>query len=98
MVLAHTAARLRAACPDDSVRDGAAALPLAQTVFRTYQCIEHAETLAMAFAETGKYGEARKWQKQAIDAAMSENRGDVMPRLKKNLALYEMGKPCREPW
>jgi len=34
---------------------------LAKTVFRTYQCIEHAETLAMDFAETGDYDRAKQW-------------------------------------
>ena len=71
---------------------------LAQTVFDTYQCIEHAETLAMAHAETGNYDQAMQWQKKAIAVATSANRADAMPCLKKNLALYESGKPCRTPW
>jgi len=98
MTLAHAAARLWATCPEDRLRDGPKALKLAKTVFRTYQCIEHAETLAMAFAETGDYDQAKQWQNNAIDVAKTDNRGDVMPRLKRNLALYESGKPCRTPW
>jgi len=49
-------------------------------------------------AETGNYDQAMQWQKKAIAVATSANRADAMPRLKKNLALYESGKPCRTPW
>jgi len=98
VALAHAAARLWATCPVDELRDGPKALELAQAVFRTRQCIEHAETLAMAFAETGNYDQARQWQNKTIEMATTQNRGDAMPRLKKNLALYENGKPCRTPW
>ena len=98
MTLAHVAARLWATCPDDRLRDGPKALQLAKSVFQTRKSIEHAETVAMAFAETGNYDEAKKWQKKAIDVAMIEKRADAMPRLKRNLALYKQGKPCRTPW
>ena len=98
MDLAHAAARLSAACPDDRFRDGPNALKLANAVFRTRQSLEHGETLAMALAETGNYDEAKKWQNKAIEMATLHNRGDAVPRLKKNLALYETGKPCRTPW
>ena len=98
MVLAHAAARLLATCPEDRLRNGAVALKLATTVFRTYQCIEHAETLAMAFAETGNYDQAKQWQNNAIKVATDQKRSDAIGRLKKNLELYESGKPCRTPW
>ena len=98
MTLAHAAARLWATCPEDSLRDGPKALELAKTVFRTLQCMEHTETVAMAFAETGDYDQARQWQNKALETATNENRDDAMPRLKNNLALYEIGKPCRTPW
>ena len=98
MPLADAAARLWATCPDDRLRDGAKALKLAQALFRAYRCIEYGETVAMAFAETGNYDQAKKWQTNTIDVATRANRRDAIPRLKKNLALYESGKPCRTPW
>ena len=98
IVLAHAAARLWATCPEDPLRDGPKALELAQAVFRARSSIEHVETLAMAFAETGDYKEARNWQYNAIEMAARRNRDDAMPRLKRNLALYKSGKPCRTPW
>jgi len=98
LTLTHVAARLLATCPDEQFRDGTKALSLAKTVFGTRQTIEHGETLAMAFAETGCYDEAQRWQKMAIEVAETEDRHDALPRLKKNLDLYESGKPCRTPW
>ena len=98
MPLAAAAARLWATCPDDRFRDGPKALKLAKSLLRASSSLEHAETLAMAFAETGNYDEARKWQRKAIEAAGRLDRDDAMPRLKKNLALYENDKPCRTPW
>jgi tetratricopeptide (TPR) repeat protein len=98
MVLSHAAARLWATCPDGQLRDGPKALALAKALLRFYRSPEHAETLAMAFAETGNYDEARKWQKKTIELATSKNQHKAIPRLKKNLALYESGKPCRTPW
>jgi len=71
---------------------------LARAVFQTRQSIEHAETVAMALAETGDYDEAKKWQANAIEVATKEKRDDALPRLKGNLALYAAGKPCRTPW
>jgi tetratricopeptide (TPR) repeat protein len=98
MPLAHVAARLWATCPDERLRDGPRALELAKSLFGRYECMEHAETVAMAFAETGDYVQAQKWQKKAIEAATRRTRGNAPPRLKQNLALYESGKPCRTPW
>jgi tetratricopeptide (TPR) repeat protein len=98
MPLTHAAARLWATCPDERFRDGAKALELANALFGRQRSLEHAETLAMALAETGNYEDAKKWQSRAIELAPRHNRSDALPRLKRNLALYESGKPCRTPW
>ena len=98
LALAHIAARLSATCPDDRFRDGPNALKLALAVFRSRKSIEHGETLAMAYAETGDYDMAKQWQNKAIELATSAKRDDLTARLKNNLALYESGKPCRTPW
>jgi tetratricopeptide (TPR) repeat protein len=98
MPLVHAAARLWAACPEDRFRDGPRALEAAKTLFRKQKCIEHAETVAMALAETGNYAEARRWQQKAIEVATRQGRGSALPRLRGNLALYKSGKPCRTPW
>jgi hypothetical protein len=59
--------------------------------------IELAEIMAMAAAETGQYGNAVRWQRQALEAA-ERNRGALAERLAGNLELYEQGRPCRMPW
>ena len=98
MTLAHAMARVLAACPDDSVRNGPAALKLALAVFRTKNSVSHAETVAMAHAEVGQYDEAIRWQRQALAAAKDADLVAVLPRLRKNLSLYESRRPCRVPW
>jgi predicted Zn-dependent protease len=73
-LLSHALARLLAACPDRSVRDGARALELAQTVFVAQPSSEHASTMAMALAELGRCEEAAQWRRAPEDLAGSRCR------------------------
>jgi tetratricopeptide (TPR) repeat protein len=98
MILAHALARLLAACPDPAVRDGQRALQLAQAVFNTKLSIDHAETMAMAYAEMKQFKIAIDWQNQAIAVAQKIRRDDLLPRLNENLTLYQRRQPCRIPW
>jgi len=95
---AHALARLLAAAPDDSVRDGARALTLMQTLTRTQRTLETIQTMAMALAEAGRFDEAVQWQKSALAAAAQANRRDQNKRLAENLSRYEQRLPCRVPW
>jgi tetratricopeptide (TPR) repeat protein len=85
---ATTLARLLAAAPDRSVRDGARALELARTVFDKEPSSAHAETVALALAELERCGEARDWMLKAI--SMAEQTGDTAEaaRLKGQLPRY----------
>lgn len=85
---ATTLARLLAAAPDRSVRDGAKALELARAVFERDPAAAHAETVAMALAELGRCEEAREWMLKAISVA--ERAGDraEAARLKAQLPKY----------
>ena len=95
----HALARLLAAAPDDRVRDGARALSLMKPLVDGQPpSPATAETMAMAFAETGRLDEAVKWQSQAIDLARRGGRPDLARHLAANLALYQSGRPCRVPW
>lgn len=91
--LSHGLARLLAACPDPSVRDGARALDLAKTVWNALPASGHAETVALALAELGRCEEAAEWQREAIAAARKE--GADPGRLAQALVGYEKGAPCR---
>ena len=90
-------ARLLAASPDANVRDGRRALVLAQRLMSPFPSPEHAETLAMVYAEVGRYEDAVSQQNSAVNVAYMMNRVDLLPRLEQMLARYKDGQPCRIP-
>ena len=94
MLLAHALARLLASCPEAALRDGPRALELALAAFQVRGSAEHAETVAMAYAELGNRDEAVSWQRQALARGAAPDRAGIEARL----ALYEQGQACREPW
>jgi tetratricopeptide (TPR) repeat protein len=96
---AEAMVRLLAAAPDDHVRDGAAAMAITQRLLTDQQpSVAVVETVAMAFAEVGKYAEAVKWERKAMSAVQQAGRSDLLPYLAYRLSLYERGQPCRAPW
>jgi len=95
---AHAFARVLAAAPDDSVRDGRRALTIVDTLLKNQRTLELAQTRAMALAEVGRFEDAVRWQREVITAAAQSNRRDLSSRLAENLSRYEKGLPCREPW
>jgi tetratricopeptide (TPR) repeat protein len=95
--LANAGARLLAAAPDDSVRDGEQALGIASQLMQLEQRPEHTETLAMALAETGRFEEAIEHQTKLLEGAESAKRERVIPRLRANLERYQRGEACRDP-
>ncbi len=97
-VLSYALARLLAASPDDAVRDARGALALAQRLYDRYPVPENAETLAMAYAESGDFDKAVSVQGQALDAALSRARFELVPRLQANLQRYRNHQACRDPW
>ncbi|MXY26176.1 MAG: tetratricopeptide repeat protein [Acidobacteria bacterium] len=89
--------RVLAAAPDGGVRDGARALALLETQRNAPASMELFETLAMAFAEAGRFGEAVDFQRRAIAVAQQTGQTWAAPYLAENLARYESGQPCRTP-
>jgi hypothetical protein len=94
---AHDLARLLAACPDTSLRNGERAVELAMEVFQAQKTPLHAETLAMALAEAGRCEEAANLQRMLISTVEQNNDDVPIMRYKTGLARYEKGKPCRPP-
>jgi tetratricopeptide (TPR) repeat protein len=93
---AHAAARLLAAAPDEDARDGQRALTILAKLLRERPAtIAMAETMAMALAEVGQYGEAAKWQRGAIADALRSGVSGGAPRMAESLKLYEQGRPSR---
>ena len=90
-------ARLLAASPDPSVRNGAEALAIAQRLMADRPSIQHAETVAMALAEVGEFKRAATLQQQALDEV--ERRGGVPTAgQRQRLRAYLNDEPVREPW
>lgn len=96
--LTDTLARLLAACPVDTLRDGSRALKLAQRLNAQQRTVISRETLAMAMAEEGHFPNALRLQEAALKALGSNERPEIKNRLQTNLALYRAGKPCRQPF
>ena len=94
----HALARLLAAAPDDGLRDGRRALALVRTLLTQQKTMALAETMAMALAESGEYGQAVTWQREAIAEAERTGRKDLVPPMAATLGLYVAGRPCRSPW
>lgn len=96
--LRHLLARVLATAPEAQARDGARALALAQDVFRAVRNLDHAQTVAMAFAESGDFASAIAWQERVIAQARQVGRTPVIPRAEHRLARYRAGEPVRSPW
>ena len=96
--LRHMLARLLATCPDESIRDGARSLSMARGLMQTQPTLDHAQTLAMALAETGRFAEAQSLQQQIIEQASRVGDTDLEGRLRRDLALFERQQAVRAPW
>ena len=92
---AHDLARLLAVCPDTSLRNGRRSVDLAVRIYQAQKTSTHAETLALALAETGRCEEAASLQKQLITIVEQTNNIELANRFRNDLVLYEKGKPCR---
>jgi hypothetical protein len=96
---ANALARVLAAAPDDTVRDGRRAASLMQPIVAAQvRARDILETVAMAQAELGQFTEAVTWQKEAIAAAEKGGERGIAERITDNLRLYESRRPCRTPW
>jgi len=95
----HALARLLAAAPVAQVRDGRRALAITNTLLQTTgRTSILGETMAMAYAEVGDFGQAVAIQRSVTEAARRAGLTQDVERLSRNLRLYEQGRPCREPW
>jgi serine/threonine-protein kinase len=89
---------LLATCWDDSIRDGKREVELATKACELTEWKDpvYVDTLAAAYAEAGKFDEAVKWEKKAM-----EQPGVLGPaaleQAKAQLKLYVAHKPYHEP-
>jgi arylsulfatase A-like enzyme/tetratricopeptide (TPR) repeat protein len=92
-------ARLLAACPRDTLRDGAAALRIARDLERQTagRDVEVLDVLAAALAETGRYSDAIEVIDRALRLADLLGRGTLVTELRQHRALYANDSPLRLP-
>lgn len=85
---------LRATCPDDSERDGKAAVDAATQAcaLTKWKNIHELDTLAAAYAEAGDFDRAVNFEKRALSGFSGQPRKDAEARL----ALYREHKPYHE--
>ena len=91
-------ARLLAASPDPSVRDGTEALAIAERLLADRPSLEHAETVAMALAETGDFDGAAAMQQTGAGRGQGGAAARRPRASRERLAAYRNGEPAREPW
>jgi tetratricopeptide (TPR) repeat protein len=87
-----------ATTPDASLRNGAKAVGLAEQAKELAgegnPMVLH--TLAAAYAETGRYGDAVATARRALELAVAQKNGDLTARLPAEIKLYEADKPMRD--
>ncbi|MNC94463.1 hypothetical protein D3C83_113230 [compost metagenome] len=71
---------------------------MAEQLAQSHRNPELGETMAMALAEVGSYGDAVAVQRDVLNAARQAGDADAVGRLTANLRLYESGRPARTPW
>ena len=88
-----------ATSPDESLRDGAKAVQLAEQALRISggRIPIIFRTLAAAYAESGRFSEAIQTAQQGIELADSQGNSGLATELQGNIALYQERRPLRDP-
>jgi tetratricopeptide (TPR) repeat protein len=95
---AHALARLLAASPDDTVRDGERAQAIVEGLLEQGRSLDLGETLAMALAERGRFDDAIGVQREVMEASRRAGFVTEATRMAANLTRYERSQPSRTPW
>jgi tetratricopeptide (TPR) repeat protein len=87
---------LRATCPVAKFRDGKQAVELATEACESseWKVWFELNTLAAAYAESGDFKEAVRWQKKAIELGTDDKA--FLDKARHRLKLYEKGEPYRQ--
>jgi len=88
-----------ATSPDESLRDGAQAVQLAEEALRISgrRIPLIFRTLAAAYAEKGMFSQAIQTAQRGIELANSQGNSGLAAELQSNIALYQAGRPLRDP-
>jgi Flp pilus assembly protein TadD len=90
---------LLATSPEDDVRDGAKAIAVSERAVRltARQDTMSLDTLAAAYAETGRFEEATATAREALALAGRQGNQEAAAALAGHLALFQSGQKFREP-
>jgi tetratricopeptide (TPR) repeat protein len=92
-------ARLLATAPAPRVRNGSRALQIASGLWQSKESLANGETVAMAYAELGRFDEAVEWQTRMVDLARSGNTEPrILTQAEARLADYQRSRPARSVW
>ena len=88
-----------ATCPEDSIRDGARAVELAERALRISggKIPMIHRVLAAAYAENGRFGDAIATARRGAELANSQGNPSLAAELESNIGLYQSGTPLRDP-
>jgi len=88
---------LLASCPDETVRDGSAAVALAERVCKVtdFGSIRALDVLAAAYAEAGRFDQAVQTARRARKLARSAGKAALADQIALRLQRYASGKPFR---
>ena len=89
----NSMAWLLATAPDETLRDGLRAVPLAIRALQLVAYPEHRNTLAASYAEAGRFSEAVRMQETAIAGLRATGRILLIQEYRARLALYRAGRP-----
>ncbi len=91
-------ARIKATSPNDSVRNGAEAVRLAEEANRLSGGKKFVvlDTLAAAYAETGQFPAAISTAQKAASLARLAGQSNLAAAIEARMKLYQSGKPFRE--
>jgi protein O-mannosyl-transferase len=88
-----------ATCPEDSIRDGARAVELAEKALRISggKIPMIYKVLAAAYAESGRFSDAGETARRGAELATNQGNPALAAELESNVALYQSGRPLRDP-
>lgn len=84
-----------ALCPDDKYRNGVKALELAKKAVELSPEVDFLDTLAVAYAEAGKFEDAVRTEERVITLLKKEGRTGELAEYEERLESYKLKKPWR---
>ena len=97
-LLLNNLAWILATQQNSNFRDGARAVQLAEKACKLsgYKDAVFLDTLAAAYAETGRFHEALETAQKAVELALAKGRAQLAEDIRRRMQLYQAGKPFYE--